>query len=221
MLAAAFLQQRPLIPITLHGRKSGEVSMEAGMMLLVGRRGEAHAREALDGSAVARERKPLTNTAPNTLLSQKERSVVSGNFRGKLAFQHPKIATSSSVAPVCGRRSGPIRKKIIGHGLSVFRQGLGGRRGFRRARRTFAQVHQVARQHGGGAFIHPLVEKRGNLLAEIRGMGESGEFVALQRDARGREKELPRRLGIETGQAGPPGGRYIYSKYISDNCLEY
>jgi hypothetical protein len=26
-------------------------------------------------------------------------------------------------------------------------------------------------------------------------------------------------LGIETGQAGPPGGRYIYSKYVSNNCL--
>ena len=193
--------------------------MEAGKTVLVGRRGETHAREALEGSAVASERKPLANTAPNTLLRQEEGSVISEDFRGKLAFQHPKIATSSSVAAVCARRSGPIRKKIIGHGMSVFLERLGGRCGFRRARSTFAQVHQVARQHGGGAFIHPLVEKRGNLLAEIRGMGESGEFVALQRDARGREKELPRRLGIETGQAGPPGGRYIYSKYVSDNCL--
>lgn len=219
MLAAGFVQQRLLIPITLHGRKSGEVSMEAGMMLPVGRRGETHACEALGGSAAAGERKPLANTAPNTLLRQKERSVVSGNFRGKLAFQHPKIATSSSGAAVCARRSGPIRKKIIGHGMSVFLERLGGRCGFRRARRTFAQVHQVARQHGGGAFIHPLVEKRGNLLAEIRGVAEPGEFVALQRDARGREKELPRRLGIETGQAGPPGGRYIYSKYVSNNCI--
>src|SRR5256712_13330403 len=98
MLAAAFAQQRPLIPITLHGRKSGEVSMEAGMMLPVGRRGETHAREALEGSAVARARKPLTNTAPGTLLRQKKRSVVSGKFRGKLAVQHPKITTSSSLA---------------------------------------------------------------------------------------------------------------------------
>ena len=108
-------------------------------MLPVGRRGETHAREALGGSAVPSERKPLTNTAPSTLLGQKEGSVVSGNFRGKLAFQHPKIATSSSVAAVCARRSGPIRKKIIGHGMSVFLERLGGRCGFRRALLARAQ----------------------------------------------------------------------------------
>src|SRR6266704_7061115 len=170
MLVAAFAQQRPLIPITLNGRKSGGVSMEAGKTVPVGRRGETHAREALDESAATRERKPMTNTASNALLRKKERSVVSGNFRGKLAFQHPKIATSSSGAAVCARRSGPIRKKIIGHGLSVFLERVGGRHGFLRARRTFAQVHQVTRQHRGGAFLHPLVEKRGNLLAEIGGM---------------------------------------------------
>src|SRR6266705_5261499 len=145
MLAAVYAQQRPVIPITLHGRKSGEVSMEAGKTVLVGRRGEAHAREALEGSAVASERKPLANTAPNTLLRQEEGSVISGNFRGKLAFQHPKIATSSSGAAVCARRSGPIRKKIIGHSTSVFLERLGGRSGFRRARSAFAQVHHVTR----------------------------------------------------------------------------
>ena len=83
MLGAAFGRQRPVIHITLNGRKSGEVSMEAGKTVPVGRRGETHACEALEGSAVASERKPLANTAPNTLLRQEEGSVISGDLDRK------------------------------------------------------------------------------------------------------------------------------------------
>lgn len=47
--------------------------------------------------------------------------------------------------------------------------------------RALQLFHQPARQHGGGILLHPKIEKRGDLLAEIGGMAETREFIALER----------------------------------------
>jgi len=62
--------------------------------------------------------------------------------------------------------------------------------------RTLPLFHQPAREHGGGIFLDPKIEKRADLLTEIGGMAETREFITLQRVARSGEKKLPRRLGF-------------------------
>jgi len=127
---------------------------------------------------------------PNDSCSVSERAV------GEFPIKRRKIVFTSSRASVCGRRDRPIRKKIIGHGMSIFRERFSSERIFRRLLRTFPLFHQPARQHGGGIFLDPKIEKRADLLAEIGGMTETREFITLQRVARSGEKKLPRRLGF-------------------------
>lgn len=97
-----------------------------------------------------------------------------------------------------------IRQKIIGHRMAVggYQPGrglihrsldVGG------AHITFAQLEKHASDHGVGIFVEPLVEEGIDFLAEIRGVTEAGEFVALERVARSSEKELPGWLGAVSG----------------------
>jgi len=97
-----------------------------------------------------------------------------------------------------------IRQKIIGHRMAVGRyqpgRGLIGRSlGVGCAHITFAQLEEHASDHGVGIFVDPLVEEGIDFLAEIRGVTEAGEFVALERVARSSEKELPGWLGAISG----------------------
>jgi len=127
---------------------------------------------------------------------QNDHSSVSASASGKLRIEHRKIAFTSSRASVCGRGDRPIRKKVIGHGVSIFPERFSRGSILLRLLRTFPLFHQPASQHSGGVFLHPQVEKRSDLLAEIGGMAETREFVALQRVTRSGEKELPRGLGL-------------------------
>jgi hypothetical protein len=49
-------------------------------------------------------------------------------------------------------------------------------------------------KQGGGAFLHPLIDQRGDFLAEIGSMSQSRKFKTLKGVARSGEKELPRWL---------------------------
>jgi hypothetical protein len=69
---------------------------------------------------------------------------------------------------------------------------------------ALALVHQPAGEHGGGVFFEPLVEQGRNLLAEIGGVSEPCEFVALEAVARSREQELPRGLSRVASQGYLP-----------------
>jgi hypothetical protein len=137
----------------------------------------------------------------DTLLNQRASSAISGKAGGESRKMRRTIVITSKWAAVCGREDLPIRKKIIGHGMAALQQSLAGRRGLQHVRRALALLHQPAREHGASILFKPLIEKRADLLAEIGGMVETREFVALQRSARSREKELPRRLGLVTGHA--------------------
>jgi hypothetical protein len=74
------------------------------------------------------------------------------------------------------------------------------RRGLLQAQGALALFDQPARQHGCRVLLDPFIEKSGNLLPKIGRMTEAREFITLQRSARSREQELPRRFGPGTGQ---------------------
>lgn len=164
--------------------------------MVVGETGQTRFCEACGCDAGAGEFIRSRRAMLRTLPTPNDCSPVSARVGGKLRVERRKIDFTSSSASVCGRRDRPLRKNIIGHGMSVFRERFSRGSVFRRLPRPFPLLHQPARQHGGGIFLHPEVEKRTNLLAEISGMAKTREFVALQRVSRSREKELPRRLGL-------------------------
>ncbi len=125
-----------------------------------------------------------------------------GEFSGNLRFSSPKIALTSCGAAVYGPRPVPLRKNIIGHRMGVRLQRFIARSRLSIAQRTFTVLNEPAREHGASVFIKPFIEQGANFLPEIGGMTKTREFIALQRVARGREKELPRGLHFGTGHVG-------------------
>ncbi len=107
------------------------------------------------------------------------------------------------------RRNDAIRQKIIGHRMAVRGGGLGCGR-FRGGAKdgAFALLDEPAGEHCGSVFLEPLVEEGSDLLAEIGGVGQAGELVALESVAGGGEKELPGRLSAVVGH-GKLRWRYI------------
>ncbi len=158
--------------------------------------GRARVYGACAGCVGARKLGSRQLVEANTPLRQRTSSRASVKFSGELCESSRKMAITSRWAAIGGRRPRPIRKKIIGHGMSAFRRRFARGSGLQHLRRTLALLHQPARQHGGSILLEPLVEKGADLLPEIRGMAEAREFVALQRVTRSREKELPRGLGL-------------------------
>jgi hypothetical protein len=157
--------------------------------------------EALVKNAEACGLPSLRRMKLDTLLNQRASSAARDKAGRELCKRARKIAITLRWVAVCGRRDRPIRKKIIGHGMSALQRSLAGRRGLQHLRRALALLHQPAREHGASILFKPKIEKRADLLAEICGMVETREFVALQRSARSREKELPWRLGLVAGHA--------------------
>ena len=173
--------------------------MDATAAMLAEGRRQARWCEAISRNAGARVWEPLGPTTRGTLPVPGDGGLVSGKASGKLWIEHQKIAITSRWASICGRRDRPIRKKVIGHGMSVCRENFTRKRVFSHLLRAFPLLHQPARQHGRGIFLHPKVEKGANLLAQIGGMAKTREFIALQRSSRSREKKLPWRLGFVVG----------------------
>ena len=103
----------------------------------------------------------------------------------KVRFKSQKIASTSRWTSIRGGRDGSIRKKIIGHGMSIFGRNVYARNVLLNRLRVFPVLHQPASQHSRRVFLHPQVEKSANFLAEIGGMAEPREFVALQGVPRG------------------------------------
>lgn len=176
--------------------------MAAERVLLAESMRRARGCAVLAASTGARELQPRGCVDRSTRLGKRVGGTLSGKIGGELRMVLREIAFTSSGAPICGRRDRPIRKKIIGHAMPVQQRRSGGLRGFLRVRRALALLHQPAREHGRGILLDPLIEKGADLLAEIGGMTETREFIALQRIARSREKELPRGLALGTDHVG-------------------
>jgi hypothetical protein len=176
------------------------------MVMRIARRGNTRRRGALGegaGVSVLEPPRRLRTATPLGLLAS---AALSGKACGELSNTSRKIAFTSSGAAVCRRRDRAIRQNIIGRSVSGPQQRVARAGRFLCARRVLTLLNQVAREHGCRVFLHPLVEKRGNLLAEIGRMIETREFVALERIARSREQELPRWL-----RAGTSHGRLLES----------
>ena len=167
--------------------------------MLVERRREAKVCEAFDGNSGAREQGQLDRVTIGTPPSSRAGNIGNNATIGKLQVKGWKATGALGRAAICGWRNRPIREKIIGRGMGVLRRTLAGGSVFLHWHGTFALLHQPARKHGCGIFLHPLIQKRSDLLAKIGSMVEAREFIALQRDSRSREKELPRRFGFAIG----------------------
>ncbi len=115
-------------------------------------------------------------------------------FSAKATSKQRNPLKISGRGAVYGPRGGSIRKKIIGHGMRSVLAGLGGGKYLGRPCGALALLHQPSRQHGGGVFLHPLIDQSANFLTEIGGVGQTRQFKALQGVPGSGEKELPRRL---------------------------
>jgi hypothetical protein len=190
--------------------------VHAGAVMFAEERRRARCCGAFEGNAWSSGRELLVHTALATPRGPIGFGIVSEKVAGKLLMERRKMAFTSSGAPICGRRDCPIRKKIIGHGMSVFRKSIGRRNALLRLLRAFPLLHQPPRQHGRGILLHPKIQERANFLAEIGGMAETREFVTLQRVARSGEKKLPRRLGFAMVHASllAAGARTVTSHYL-------
>src|SRR5260370_31540093 len=153
--------------------------MDVMAAMVVEESGQTRFCEACDRDAGAGEFIRSGRGMPRTLPGPNGCSSASARAGGKLRIERRKIDFTSSSASVCGRRDRPIRKNIIGHGMSVFPWRFSGGSVFRRLLRPFP-FHQPARQHGGGIFLHPQIEKRSNLLTKIGGIGEARTLITLR-----------------------------------------
>jgi len=163
---------------------------------------QARLCEAFDRNAGARGWKPLRRMTLGTPPVPSDLVFVSAGAGCKPRMERRKMAFTLSGASVCGRRGRAIRKKIIGHGMSASRKRFSRGNVLLPVLRAFPLLHQPAGQHGCGILPHPKIEKRANLLAEVGGMAETREFIALQRISRSGEEKFPRRLGLVIVHAG-------------------
>jgi hypothetical protein len=118
-------------------------------------------------------------------------------------------AKSLAAAPGNMRRHETIRQEIIGHRLRGDLRGHGGwnAAGSRLSGRRFVGGHhgalalfdKPASKHGGGILFNPGVDEGSDLLAEIGGVTEAREFVALQGVAGSGQKKFPGRLSAIGG----------------------
>ena len=165
-------------------------------------RWKARLSETFSGNVGAGEFIRLGRAMPGTSPGPGGQGFGGANAANKIRIEGRKIDFTSRGASVCRRGDRAITKKIIGRAMSIFRESFNGRSVFRQVLGTFALLHQPAGQHGGGIFLTPKIEKSADLLAEIGGMAEPREFIALQRISRSGEQELPRRLGFVVVHGG-------------------
>jgi len=135
----------------------------------------------------------------HTLLGSKAKLSILGIFSARPANKFQKACQTSGRAAVYRLRDGSIRKKIIGHGMRSILAGIARGKYIWRPRGAFSLLQKPAGQHGGGVFLHPLINQCRDFLAEIGCVSQTRQFKALQGVARSREKELPGRLGRARG----------------------
>ncbi len=168
--------------------------------------GEARGCDGMAGGWAARVVRLLPVTAhrtPRRCLD--DFALLAGNGL-KSGLSARILGRRSRTAAEIGRRGRLIREKIIGRAMRAVapRVAYGSSlvircRPLRRLASRggmFALLHQPARKHSRGVLFKPGIQQLRDLLAEIGRVAQAGEFVTLQRSARRREKELPRRLGL-------------------------
>ena len=166
-------------------------------------KGWAQRREALARKFSARAAGAFARAPRSTPLSSEANQSIGDIFTSRTTNNLRKPCKTSRWAACCALRSGSIRKKIIGHGMRAIVPGFHVGKYVWRAAGSFPLLEKPARQHGGGVLLHPLINQRGNFLAEIGRMSQAGQFKALQGVPRSRKQELPRWLSRAGGHKSP------------------
>jgi hypothetical protein len=168
--------------------------------------GEASGCAWMAGGAVAPVARLVPMTAHRTRRSCLGNSGLLAGSGPKSGFSGHVLRCRSRAVAKIGRRARLIGEKIIGHGMCDLAPRVAGGNSLvlRRSRLVrlasgggmFALLHQPAREHSRCVLFEPGIEQLRDLLAEIGGVAQAREFVALQGIAGRREKEFPRRLGL-------------------------
>jgi hypothetical protein len=153
--------------------------------------GAAQGWEELARESRARFRWAFARASRSTPSGKESKLGVGNILSGKAASKLQKELKTSDRTASCGPWCASIRKKIIGHRMRSVAAGFRGGKRFWGSRGTLPLLHKPARQHGGGVFFQPLIQHGRNFLAEIGGMGETGQFKTLQRVPGSGKKELP------------------------------
>jgi hypothetical protein len=107
-----------------------------------------------------------------------------------------------------GLRNRLIRQEIIGRTARCPRRGNGPNLPLVPAVPSsyppFAILHKPSSQHGRGVLLEVRIQQLANLFAEIGGVREPGEFVALKARFRSGEKKIPRRFDFWAGHGKSP-----------------
>jgi hypothetical protein len=86
--------------------------------------------------------------------------------------------------------------EIIGRSTDRVGLQLSAARTDRSVRHPIAVLHQPSCQQSRRSFLEPDIEQFNDLFADVCGMAQARQFVALQRRAGSRKQEIPRRLGF-------------------------
>lgn len=156
--------------------------------------GAAQEWEELARESCARVGWAFARASGSTPSGKESKLGVCDIFSGKTTNIPQEEGKTSGRAANYGPWSASIRKKIIGHRMRPVAARFRGGKRLWGSRGTLPLLHKPARQHGGGVFFQPLIQHGGNFLAEIGGMGKTGQFKTLQRVPGSGKKELPWRL---------------------------
>lgn len=124
------------------------------------------------------------------------------DFRAGAGEQLQKTHTASAFPSIYVLRGRSIRKKIIGHTLCVRRAFLAVCDGRRDVRGAFTLLEQQPRDRGVGLIGQPLVHQRADLLTQIGGVRQTGQFKTLERILRSGQQKIPRWLVSAAGHGG-------------------
>jgi hypothetical protein len=166
-------------------------------------KGWAQWQGALTRKFSARAAGAFARAPRSTPLSSEANQSIGDIFSAPATNNLRKPNKTSGWTAGCALRSVSIRKKVIGHGMRSIAPRFRVGKYVRHAAGTFPLLEKPARQHGGGVLLHPLINQRGNFLAEIGRMGQARQFKALQGIPRSREQKLPRWLSRAGGHKPP------------------
>jgi len=155
--------------------------------------------EALARKFSARAEGAFARPPRRTPLRSEADQSIGDIFRASGTNKLQKPCKTSGWTAACALRGVSIRKKIIGHRMCAVVARFDVGKHLRGPAGTIPLLQKPARQHGGGVLFHPLIDQRGDFLAQVRRVSQARQFKALQRVPRSREQELPRWLGRAAG----------------------
>jgi hypothetical protein len=185
-----------------------------------------NAREqALRSAGNEASERPLAETVPwvegmwcrqRTEFGRPPRRLARTIDTGKTQAERCMQRSRSGVMAGISAGSEVLVQKVIGRVVTAGAREVWSMHVVRDVYRALPLLDQPARQVGGGGFLQPLIEKRGDFLFQIGGVSEPREFIGLKGVARGGEKKFPRRLSAALGHENLPEGLSgEYGSYIN------